>query len=56
MLSRWVGRFKDVVGYKKITKEDLAEVLTDFKQSLMEKNVAQEVAVHVADAVGATLL
>jgi hypothetical protein len=36
-----VGKFKDVVGDKKITKEDLTEVLADFKQKLMEKNVAQ---------------
>ena len=45
-----------MVGDKTITKDDLVDVLNDFKQSLMEKNVAQEVAVHVADAVGATLL
>lgn len=51
-----MGKFKDVVGDKKITKEDLTEVLADFKQKLMEKNVAQEVANHVSDAVGATLL
>jgi signal recognition particle GTPase len=44
------------VGDKKITKEDLTEVLTDFKQKLMEKNVAQEVAIQVSEAVGATLL
>lgn len=39
-----------------ITKEDLTEVLTDLKQSLMQKNVAQEVAIKITDAVGATLL
>jgi len=36
-----VGKFKNVVGDKKITKDDLIDVLNDFKQKLMEKNVAQ---------------
>ena len=40
-LNKWVGKFKNVVGDKKITKEDLGEVMVDFKQKLMEKNVAQ---------------
>lgn len=31
-------------------------MLGDFKQKLMEKNVAQEVAIKVSEAVGATLL
>ena len=43
-MNKWVGKFKNVVGDKQITKEDLAEVLVDFKQKLMEKNVAQDVA------------
>lgn len=34
----------------------MTEVLSDFKQKLMEKNVAQEVAVKVTEAVGETLL
>lgn len=51
-----MGKLKDVVGDKKITREDLADVLNDFKQTLMEKNVAQEVAVKVTEAVGETLL
>lgn len=51
-LNRWVGKFKNVVGDKKITKEDLGEVLDDFKQMLMTKNVAQEVAVKVTEVVG----
>ena len=34
----------------------MVEVLNDFKQKLMEKNVAQEVAVKVTEAVGETLL
>ena len=46
-LNKWVGKFKNVVGDKKITKEDLGEVMVDLKQKLMEKNVAQEVAVKV---------
>ena len=40
-LNKWVGKFKNVVGDKKITKEDLGDVMVDFKQKLMEKNVAQ---------------
>lgn len=55
-LNKWVGKFKNVVGDKKITKEDLGEVMVDFKQKLMEKNVAQEVAIKVTEAVGETLL
>ena len=55
-LNRWVGKFKNVVGDKEITKDDLTEILADFKQKLMEKNGAQDVAIQISDAVGATLL
>ena len=40
-MNKWVGKFKNVVGDKKITREDLNEVLDDFKERLMQKNVAQ---------------
>lgn len=55
-LNKWVGKFKNVVGDKQITKEDLVDILADFKQKLMEKNVAQDVAIQMSEAVGATLL
>lgn len=51
-----MGKFKNVVGDKQITKEDLVDILADFKQKLMEKNVAQDVAIQMSEAVGATLL
>ena len=34
-LNKWVGKFKNVVGDKKITREDLSEVLAELKQTLM---------------------
>lgn len=40
-LNKWVGKLKNIVGDKKITREDLSEVMAEFKQKLMEKNVAQ---------------
>ena len=55
-LSKWVSKFKNVIGDKIITQEDLKIVMTDFKQKLMEKNVAQDVADQVTEAVGKTLL
>ena len=33
--NKWVSKFKNVVGDKVITKDDLSEVLNDFKQKLM---------------------
>ena len=39
-----MGKVKNVMGDKKITKEDMEEVMVDFKKKLMEKNVAQDVA------------
>ena len=39
-----MGKVKNVMGDKKITKEDMEEVMSDFKKKLMEKNVAQDVA------------
>lgn len=55
-MNKWVGKFKNVVGDKQITKEDLVDVLADLKQKLMEKNVAQDVATQIAESVGATML
>lgn len=39
-----MGKVKNIVGEKTITKEDIEEVLGEFKKKLMEKNVAQDVA------------
>lgn len=47
---------KNIVGDKKITQEDIDEVIIDFKHKLMEKNVAQEVAVKISETVGQSLL
>lgn len=51
-----MGKVKDIVGDKTITKNDIEEVMADFKKKLMEKNVAQDVADKVSEAVGKTLL
>lgn len=45
-----------VIGNKSLTEEDLKPVLTAFKQRLMEKNVALEVADKITESVGQTLL
>lgn len=39
-----MGKVKNIVGDKKITQEDIDEVMEEFKKKLMEKNVAQDVA------------
>lgn len=54
--SKWIGKVKNIVGDKKILKEDLEEVVVDFKQKLMEKNVAQNVADKISETVGQSLL
>lgn len=54
--SKWMGKVKNIVGEKTITKEDIEEVLGEFKKKLMEKNVAQDVAQKMSEAVATTLL
>ena len=54
--SKWLGKVKNIVGDKKIKKEDISEVITDFKQRLMEKNVALDVAERISETVGQSLL
>ena len=51
-----VGSVQKVIGNKSLTEEDLKPVLTAFKQRLMEKNVALEVADKITESVGQTLL
>lgn len=45
-----------MIGNKSLTKEDLGPVLASFKQKLMEKNVALDVADKITDSVGQSLL
>lgn len=54
--GKWLGKVKNIVGDKKITKDDIQEVMGEFKKKLMEKNVAQDVAIKISEAVGNTLL
>lgn len=43
-----MGKVKNIVGDKKITEEDINEVMGEFKKKLMEKNVAQDVASKIS--------
>lgn len=51
-----IGSVQKVIGNKSLTEEDLRPVLTAFKQKLMEKNVALEVADKITESVGQSLL
>ena len=48
--------FSNLTNGRTLTKEDLDPVMEDFKQSLMKKNVAQEIAVSICDSVSENLV
>ncbi|KAJ2904907.1 Signal recognition particle receptor subunit alpha-like protein [Zalerion maritima] len=45
------GMFKNVVGGKELTKDDLSKAMKSMEDHLLKKNVAREAAVRVCDAV-----
>jgi signal recognition particle receptor subunit alpha len=51
-----VGSVQKVIGNKSLTQDDLKPVLSLFKQRLMEKNVALDVADKITESVGQTLI
>jgi signal recognition particle receptor subunit alpha len=50
------GLFRNVVGGKTLTKEDLAKALKGMEDHLMKKNVAREAALRLCDSVERDLL
>ena len=48
--------FSNLTNGRSLTKEDLDPVMEDFKQSLMKKNVAQEIAISICDSVSESLV
>ncbi|KAF0975541.1 hypothetical protein FDP41_005535 [Naegleria fowleri] len=48
--------FSSLTNGRTLTKEDLDPVMEEFKQSLMKKNVAQEIAVSICDSVSEGLV
>ena len=56
IFSKLTSAFKNVTGNKVLTEEDMQPILETFKNSLMEKNVAQEIADSLCHSVAATLI
>ena len=50
------GFFKGLVGMNELSRQDLEPILTQFKSSLMAKNVAQEIAEKLCESVCVTLM
>ena len=44
LFSRLTSKIKNFTGGKQMTSEELAPIMQDFKDGLIEKNVAQEIA------------
>lgn len=44
LFSRLTSKIKNFTGGKEMTKEELAPIMQEFKDGLIEKNVAQEIA------------
>lgn len=44
LFNKLTSAFKNITGNKILTEEDVAPILKQFSESLMEKNVAQEIA------------
>lgn len=55
-LSRIQSAIQNITGNKVVTEAELGPVLSEFRQLLMSKNVATEVAVQLADSVQSSLV
>lgn len=56
LFSKLTNAFQTIAGNKVLSEEDVDEVLKNFKTSLMEKNVAAEIAENLCKSVTATLI
>lgn len=56
LLSRFTNTIKSFTGNKVMTEEDLIPVLTKFKEDLMGKNVAEEIARKICDSIKEKIL
>ncbi|KJX92992.1 signal recognition particle receptor subunit alpha like protein [Zymoseptoria brevis] len=54
--SKISGLFRNVVGGKKLTRQDLAPALLQMRNHLLEKNIAREAAERLCDSVETDLL
>jgi signal recognition particle receptor subunit alpha len=50
------GLFRNIVGGKTLTKEDLAKPIKGIEEHLLKKNVAREAAVRLCDSVERDLI
>lgn len=56
LFNRITSAFQNVTGNKVLVEEDIQPILKDLSVSLMEKNVAQEIAEQLGKSVTATLV
>ena len=56
LFSRFTERIKTFTGNKQLTEEDLNDVMKEFADGLMEKNVAQDIAVALCDSIKKSLV
>ena len=56
LFARFTSTIKSFTGNKEITEDDIDPIMKVFSDGLMEKNVAQEIAVSLCDSVKKTLI
>ena len=56
LFSRFADKISTFTGNKELSEEDLDEIMQEFADGLMEKNVAQDIAVALCDSVKKSLL
>ncbi len=56
LFSKLTNAFQSIAGNKVLVEEDIEPILKNFKNSLMEKNVAQEIADNLCQSVVTTLV
>lgn len=56
LFSRFTNTLKSFTGNKELTGEDLDPIMNDFSNGLMEKNVAQDIAISLCESIKKSLL
>eukprot|EP00344_Euplotes_crassus_P009069 CAMPEP_0197004130 /NCGR_PEP_ID=MMETSP1380-20130617/18959_1 /TAXON_ID=5936 /ORGANISM="Euplotes crassus, Strain CT5" /LENGTH=551 /DNA_ID=CAMNT_0042422817 /DNA_START=104 /DNA_END=1759 /DNA_ORIENTATION=- len=56
LFSRFTNTLKTFTGNKELTEEDLDPIMEEFSNGLMEKNVAQDIAVSLCESIKKSLM
>lgn len=56
LFARFTNKIKSFTGNKELSDEDLGPIMTEFSNGLMEKNVAQDIALALCESIKKSLL